>query len=174
MTVEKIVVCEDTTLHFHNPSVRDFLLAKLDQEPTRLEQLVLGSMFFEQVELLRRYGLTEEHPWTGEGPHHGIRAWFDSNAQPVLERLMDVFTSPFGEYVATSDRYGRSDLRPRGSLAKRLAIVISLAEEAARTGTDSSDDRPRLGCVTAGPSQRARPSHAQATHGARSDRSVRG
>jgi hypothetical protein len=118
------------TVRFHNPSIRDFLLGYIDSEPAILARLVSAARSFEQIELLRRYG-REGIGWRADETRSfdGMSSWFSANGAHVVERLISLFLSPFGDYTTHVFAPRRRDLQPSGSLERRLAQVIAASSE---------------------------------------------
>lgn len=138
---ETLKVLEDTfvtvgrvrsapTVRFHNPSIRDFLLSAMDAETSVLARLVEYAVFFEQIELLWSYG-TVGTGWRDSEVrrYDGVDAWFRDNPRTVIDRMIELFASPFGAYRQSSDPNGRKDLVPTGTLERRVAQVLRFAEQ---------------------------------------------
>jgi hypothetical protein len=113
---------------FHNPSIRDFALLYLDENPDEVTRVVAGAYFFDQLLLLRRYAAEGQQSLLGQRVREfpGIRSVVSGDWVGFIDGLRRNFDSPTCG-VQTSALSYAPDVSPRRSVSPERRFMTILA-----------------------------------------------
>ncbi|MFP2905209.1 restriction endonuclease [Pyxidicoccus sp. 3LFB2] len=113
-------------IKLHNPSIRDFSIAHLEEHPEHIRLILKNAVFFDQCRSILAYAASQ--PPDSEP---GLRAILQKQKQELGDALQRTFSSPACELrfiTYAADREARAFKRP-ASFEARLALTLQANKE---------------------------------------------